>query len=148
MSQTPASPDTFLCFSLASAARAMNRVYAPLLEPLGLTYPQYMVLVALWARDAQPVGAIGAQLALETNTLTPLLKRMSEAGLVTRTRSAADERQVIVTLTGRGRALQEAAAHIPDAILAATGLPADEAAALTRQVNALRDRLAAVDTDA
>ena len=92
MTQTPSRlPGTgdMLCFALYSANHAMTRLYRPLLQPLGLTYPQYLVLVALWSEDERRVGALGEELGLDTNTLTPLLKRMAEAGLVTRSRSEA-----------------------------------------------------------
>ena len=143
--RTPKTPrlDELLCFSLYSAAQAMNRVYQPLLEPHGLTYPQYAVLVALWEKDARPVGELGRQLGLESNTLTPLLKRMEQTGLVTRARSTEDERRVIVALGARGRALRTELAHIPGCIGAATGMTRDEAVALRAEIAALRDRLSA-----
>jgi len=133
--------DELLCFGLYSAAQAMNRVYQPLLEPHGLTYPQYAVLVALWERDGRPVGELGRQLGLESNTLTPLLKRMEQAGLVARTRSTEDERCVIVTLAARGKALRTELAHIPGCIAKATGMTAADAMRLRGEVFALRDRL-------
>src|SRR5215467_14258900 len=90
-----------LCFAVYSTAHAFNRVYKPLLDRLGLTYPQYLVMLALWERDGVPVKEIGERLFLDSGTLTPLLKRLETAELVTRTRSAEDERQVIVALTAQ-----------------------------------------------
>ena len=137
------SDNALLCLSLYAASRAMTRVYQPLLDALDLTYPQYVVLLSLWAEDDQPVGAIGRRLMLETNTLTPLLKRMEAAGLLRRTRSARDERQVIVSLTEVGREMEARAAHVPGCIVAATGLDQDELRDLATRVAALKDRLAA-----
>ena len=135
-----ALPD-MICFALYSANHAMQRVYAPLLADLGLTYPQYLVLLSLWDQDDQTVGALGRALDLESNTLTPLLKRIEAQGLVQRTRSAADERQVRVTLTDQGRSLQARAEHIPACILARSGLDTSALAALRDAVTALRDQL-------
>ncbi|MEO1492383.1 MAG: MarR family transcriptional regulator [Pseudomonadota bacterium] len=135
-----------LCFSLYAASRAMTRVYQPLLEPLGLTYPQYVVLLALWAEDAQPVGQIGSRLGLESNTLTPLLKRMEAAGLIHRARNKDDERQVIISLSGKGRLLQSQTSHIDRCIIEASGLSLDQAIALTAEINALAARLMTPDT--
>lgn len=133
--------DKMLCFGLYSASRTMTRVYQPLLEPLGLTYPQYVVLLILWDEDHQAVGQIGARLSLETNTLTPLLKRMESAGLVHRKRSKEDERQVIVSLSGKGRLLQSQANHIENCIIDASGLSVDRVLDLTKEINALVERL-------
>jgi DNA-binding MarR family transcriptional regulator len=129
-----------LCFALYSANHAMTRLYRPLLQPLGLTYPQYLVLVALWSEDERRVGALGEELGLDTNTLTPLLKRMAEAGLVTRSRSAADERVVTVRLTDKGRALEAEAERITTCVFEATGLSVEELADL-------RDRIARLNTE-
>lgn len=129
-----------LCFALYSANHAMTRLYRPLLQPLGLTYPQYLVLVALWSEDERRVGALGEELGLDTNTLTPLLKRMAEAGLVTRSRSAADERVVTVRLTDKGRALEAEAERITTCVFKATGLSVEELADL-------RDRIARLNTE-
>ena len=130
-----------ICFALYSASHAMNRLYKPLLDGLGLTYPQYLALNALWAEDGQTVGRLGQQLMLESNTLTPLLKRMEAAGLIRRARATEDERQVIVSLTERGRELQTLSAHVPTCIFAAAGLPAADLVTLQRQVIALRDQV-------
>jgi MarR family transcriptional regulator, organic hydroperoxide resistance regulator len=135
--------DDLLCFSLYAAANAMNRVYQPLLESLQVTYPQYLVLNTLWAKDGQPVSQIGHRLGLESNTLTPLLKRMEAAGLLRRTRSENDERSVLITLTPKGRNLRKKACNIPACILGATGLSLSEAMALKNELAALRVNLAA-----
>ena len=112
--KTPALPVAeMICFSLYSATHAMQHAYKPLLEALGLTYPQYLVMVALWAEDGQTVGQLGQALQLESNTLTPLLKRMQAQGLVLRARDSRDERQVRVRLTEAGREMQSRAAAIP-----------------------------------
>ena len=131
----------FLCFAIYSTGHALTRVYKPLLDGLGLTYPQYLVMVSLWAQDDLTVGQIGERLMLETSTLTPLLKRMETAGLVRRTRDSADERVVRVTLSPEGRALQQQAAHVPGCILAATGLPMDAVLRLKSDIVALRQAL-------
>src|SRR6267143_6393446 len=96
-----------LCFAIYSTAHAFNRVYKPLLKRLGLTYPQYLVMLVLWERDGLPVRDIGERLFLDSGTLTPLLKRLETAGLVRRTRSTDDERQVLIDLTPQGQALRE-----------------------------------------
>ncbi|WP_054005888.1 MarR family winged helix-turn-helix transcriptional regulator [Cypionkella psychrotolerans] len=132
-----------ICFSLYSATHAMQHAYKPLLEALGLTYPQYLVLVALWAEDGQTVGQLGAALQLESNTLTPLLKRMQVQGLVLRARDARDERQVRVSLTEAGRGMQARAAAIPGCILEKSGMTLAALTALRDQVNSLRDQLRA-----
>ena len=103
----------FLCFAVYSTNHAFNRVYKPMLDRLGLTYPQYVVMVALWEAGDLTVGQIGERVLLETNTLTPLLKRMEAAGLVKRVRDVQDERQVRVHLTGKGHELREKASVIP-----------------------------------
>lgn len=130
-----------LCFALYSAAHAMQAAYKPLLDPLGLTYPQYLALSALWAEDGQTVGQIGAALMLDSNTLTPLLKRLEQAGWITRRRDSADERQVRLTLTDAGRALGQRAAEVPACFLDSTGLTLDQATVLRADLTALRDRL-------
>ncbi|MCU0901447.1 MAG: MarR family transcriptional regulator [Cypionkella sp.] len=137
---TLALPD-MICFALYSATHAMQHVYKPLLDDLGLTYPQYLVLTALWQQDKQSVGALGRQVQLESNTLTPLLKRLEERGLVTRTRDAQDERQVNITLTDTGRQMKAAAAHIPACVLEKSGLALEDLTRLRDQITALRDQL-------
>ena len=137
-----------LCFAVYSTAHAFNRVYRPLLDRLGLTYPQYLVMLVLWERDGLSVKEIGERLFLDSGTLTPLLKRLETAQLVRRMRSAADERQVLVALTAQGTALREKArAIIPPAILDATGCSVAELATLQKSLIALRERLDAVAGD-
>ena len=109
--------DNQICFAVYSAAHAFNRVYKPLLDRLGLTYPQYLVMLSLWERDGVPVKDIGERLFLDSGTLTPLLKRLEAAGLVKRTRSTEDERQVLIALTPQGQALKEKARTVPQSIL-------------------------------
>ncbi|WP_225027959.1 MarR family winged helix-turn-helix transcriptional regulator [Xinfangfangia pollutisoli] len=135
------APTDMLCFALHSAAHAMHAAYAPLLDPLGLTYPQYLVLSALAAQDGQSVGEIGAQLRLESNTLTPLLKRMESQGWVQRKRAEDDERQVRIRLTDQGRSLAEQAAGVPRAFAERTGLDLPEIVDLRDILVTLRDRL-------
>ena len=130
-----------LCFAVYSTAHAFNRVYKPLLDRLGLTYPQYLVMLALWERDGVPVKDIGERLFLDSGTLTPLLKRLEAAHLIKRTRSREDERQVLVALTPQGQALKERARGVPPAILAASGCSIGELTALKKNLVALRDQL-------
>jgi DNA-binding MarR family transcriptional regulator len=131
-----------LCFALYSAANLTTRLYRPLLEPLGITYPQYLALLALWERAPRTVGELGQALGLDSGTLTPLLKRLQSAGLVTRTRDAADERRVLIDLTAEGRALRERAASIPETLRCGLPMELEDAAelrdALWRYVQALR----------
>lgn len=133
--------DQQLCFALYAASRAMVRAYAPLLEPLGLTYPQYLVLMVLWERDGLAVNELGERLFLDSGTLTPLLKRMEAAGWVARARDAADERRVLVSLTPEGRALRRRAQAVPKALAAATGCSAEELISLTERLQQLRTQL-------
>ena len=114
------------CFRLYSASRLMMGAYHPYLDPLGITYPQYLVLLVLWEQDKQPVCDIGKRLLLDTNTMTPLLQRMEKAGLITRTRGKEDTRQRIVSLTKQGKALYEQAQHIPDNMRKAVMMPDEE----------------------
>ena len=106
--------DNQLCFRFYTVSRLITQAYREHLEPLGLTYPQYLVMMVLWEQDGQPVNDIAKRLVLNTNTVTPLLKRMEEEGLVTRKRAADDERKVIVSLTEKGLALEAQAARIPE----------------------------------
>jgi MarR family transcriptional regulator, organic hydroperoxide resistance regulator len=142
MTKAPALKlDEFLCFEVYSANHAFNRVYQPLLERLHLTYPQYLVMVLLWERDGQTVGELGARLSLESNTLTPLLKRVETLGYIQRSRDPADERQVRVRLTERGRTLRAKALHIPGCILAASDLDARTVKQLMTGIATLRRTL-------
>ena len=133
--------DNQICFAVYSAAHAFNRVYKPLLDRLGLTYPQYLVMLALWERDGVPVKEIGERLFLDSGTLTPLLKRLEQAGLVRRTRSTEDERQVLIGLTAQGQSLRDKARSVPQSILAATQCSVPELTAVKNEIVALRDRL-------
>lgn len=130
-----------LCFALYGAAHAFSRAYKPLLEPLGLTYPQYLVMISLWEKDGQPVKGLGEALGLDSGTLSPLLKRLEQAGLVSRTRDRQDERQVNITLTDKGRALQAKAAAIMPAVAEATGCGLDEVIALRDRLKSLQQNL-------
>ena len=108
--------DNQLCFRLYTASRLLTRVYGPLLSRFGLTYPQYLVLMVLWEKDGQPVNDIAKKLYLETNTVTPLLKRMEEEGVVVRKRGKKDARQMIVSLTRKGKDLQKDLAEVPSSV--------------------------------
>ena len=136
----PSLPD-FLCFAIYAANLAIGRTYKPLLDGLGLTYPQYLVMTVLWSEGPQTVGAVGQRLFLESSTLTPLLKRLETHGLVTRARDGRDERQVVVRLTPSGEALGERAKGVPGCIEQATGLDAEAFAKLRDELHALRERL-------
>ena len=133
--------DNQLCFALYSTSLAMTRLYKPLLDKLGITYPQYLVLLVLWERDGLSVSELGSRLFLDSGTLTPLLKRMEASGLVTRQRALDDERRVHIALTDASRQLKIQAAQIPGCILNAAQCPVPELVALTRQMQALRERL-------
>ena len=128
-----------LCYAVYSAGIAIQRLYKPLLDTLGLTYPQYLVMNVIWRRDAQTVGAIAQQLALESSTLTPLLKRLEAAGLVKRSRNPGNERQVLISLTPAGAALKAKAGCLGSALLEASGETPAELGDLNRRVQHLRD---------
>lgn len=132
--------DDQLCFALYRAQRALTRAYGTILEPLGLTYPQYLVLLALWEEDDASVKDLGERLALDSGTLTPLLKRLEEQGVVERRRSEEDERVVRVLLTRRGRALEAKARAVPLAIACRAGFELEDPAELAR-LRRLRDEL-------
>lgn len=135
--------DQQLCFAVYSASRALTRAYAPLLEPLGLTYPQYLVLLVLWAEDGVSVKRLGEQLGLDSATLTPLLKRLAERGLVERRRDADDERVVRIRLTAEGKALKNKARRIPIELACKAGYEDDLArlVRLRKELTALTRRL-------
>ncbi|HEX2546928.1 MAG TPA: MarR family transcriptional regulator [Ramlibacter sp.] len=135
--------DHQLCFALYSASLAMTKLYKPLLDELGLTYPQYLVMLVLWEGDGLMVSELGQRLYLDSGTLTPLLKRLESAGLVSRMRAVEDERRVHVHLTAAGRKLKARAARVPGCVLAASGCSIPELLQLTRDVRTLRERLAA-----
>jgi MarR family transcriptional regulator, organic hydroperoxide resistance regulator len=133
--------DNQICFAVYSAAHAFNRVYKPLLGRLGLTYPQYLVMLVLWERDGVPLKDIGERLFLDSGTLTPLLKRLEAAQLIRRTRNTEDERQVLIALTAQGQALREKARSMPLSILDASACSVAELTAMKNEIVALRDRL-------
>ena len=135
--------DNQLCFALYSTSLAMTRVYKPLLDELGLTYPQYLAMLVLWEQDGLMVSELGTRLYLDSGTLTPLLKRLESFGLITRIRAVEDERRVYITLSAAGRKLKTRAAKIPGCILSASQCSIPELVALTQQVQALRERLVA-----
>ena len=130
--------DHQLCFALYSSSLVMTKLYKPVLSALGLTYPQYLVLLVLWETDAVSVSDLGTRLFLDSGTLTPLLKRLETAGWLTRLRAVDDERRVIVSLTSAGRALRRKAQHVPNEVACAAGCALDELADLTRRLQALR----------
>lgn len=137
----PLRLDNQICFAVYSTAHAFNRVYKTLLDRLGLTYPQYLVMLVLWERDDVPVKDIGERLHLDSGTLTPLLKRLEAAELIKRTRNTEDERQVLIALAPQGQALREKARAVPQSILAASACSLSELSAMKNEIVALRDRL-------
>jgi MarR family transcriptional regulator, organic hydroperoxide resistance regulator len=130
-----------LCFGLYAASMAINRVYKPLLDRLGITYPQYLVLSSLWEQDGRTVGSIAERLFLEPSTVTPLVKRLEASQLVSRTRHPQDERRVVVSLTQRGQALEEDSRCLGQELLARSGMEPKELIALNTQVQRLRQAL-------
>ena len=147
MSKPSKSPDSMLaldnqlCFALYSASLAMTKTYKPLLDKIGLTYPQYLVMLVLWQEEDLLVKSIGEKLFLDSGTLTPLLKRLEASGLILRTRDLQDERQVRITLTREGRALKRRAQDIPSQVLCASGQPVDALVSLRSQLALIRDDL-------
>lgn len=146
MSQKPASSDRSpealrldnqLCFALYGAANRMTRLYRPLLDALGLTYPQYLAMLVLWEQSPRTVGALGEALDLDSSTLTPLLKRLEAGGLVERRRDPEDERRVIVGLTDKGRALRDQAESIPEKLFCALDMPAEAMGTLRERLKTL-----------
>ncbi len=131
--------DDQLCFALYAAQRAVTAVYRPLLDELGLTYPQYLTMLVLWERGEVPVKELGSALRLDYGTLSPLLKRLESAGLVRRERAADDERSVRVTLTGAGEALRAHAERVPAQLLVSTGLEPAEIARLRGELHRLTE---------
>jgi MarR family transcriptional regulator, organic hydroperoxide resistance regulator len=132
-----------LCFPIYATARAVVRAYGPLLDSVGLTYPQYLTLLALWGSSDGPmtVGELGQRLRLDTGTLTPLLKRLEKAGHLSRRRDPDDERRVLLDLTDQGWALRDRVAHVPDALLRSLDLSAEDFAELRRLLDQLLDQL-------
>ena len=133
--------DSQLCFSLYATSMAVSRTYKPLLDRLGITYPQYLVLLALWEQDGRTVGAIALRLGLESSTVTPLVKRLEVGRLVTRARNPQDERQVQVQLTERGAGLREDCGCLAEALIERSGMAGKQLAELNKDVQALRDAL-------
>ena len=147
MSKQATGPDKMLaldnqfCFALYSASLAMTKTYKPLLDRLGLTYPQYLVMLVLWQQDDLLVKSIGEKLFLDSGTLTPLLKRLEASGLIARTRDQQDERQVRITLTREGRAMKRKAQEIPAQVMCASGQSAQTLTTLRNQLASIRDDL-------
>ena len=133
--------DNQLCFALHSTSLLMTKVYKPLLQALGLTYPQYLAMMVLWEEDGLTVGEISHRLLTDPGSLTPLLKRLEAEGLLSRTRKREDERVVVVELTEAGRALQDKAMGIPQCILGASGLQLEQLRKLQADLVALRSNL-------
>lgn len=137
----PVPLDAQLCYAIYSASIAIQRVYKPLLDALELTYPQYLVLNVLWQENGLTVGGIAERLALESSTLTPLLKRLEAAGLLSRTRNPQNEREVVIELTEAGRALKARAGCLGDSLLAASGQDACALGQLNADIRQLRDAI-------
>ncbi|MDF3840298.1 MarR family transcriptional regulator [Pseudomonas citronellolis] len=137
--------DNQLCFALYSTSLQMTKVYKPLLQQLGLTYPQYIAMLVLWEQDGITVGEISARMLTDPGSLTPLLKRLEGEGLITRKRSASDERVVELRLTDKGRELRQQAESIPACILAASGLSLEELSRLKNELVELRGSLQGSD---
>ncbi|PIJ50730.1 MarR family transcriptional regulator [Erwinia sp. OLTSP20] len=138
---SPLLLDQQLCFALYSANLAVHKLYRQLLAKLGITYPQYLVMMVLWQRDALTVSAIGERLFLDSATLTPLLKRLESGGLLRRQRAREDERQVVITLTDSGRALRSQALGFPQAVQCAAACDSATLLALKQQLETLRNNL-------
>jgi MarR family transcriptional regulator, organic hydroperoxide resistance regulator len=137
----PLALDNQFCFALYSASLAMTKTYKPFLDKLGLTYPQYLVMLVLWQQDDVLVKAIGEQLFLDSGTLTPLLKRLEASSLIVRTRDESDERQVRITLTKEGRALKKKALDIPYQVLCASGQSPDDLMDMRARLSRVRNDL-------
>jgi len=135
--------DVQLCFALYASSLAMTKLYKPLLTPLGLTYPQYLVMLVLWEAEGISVSALGQRLSLDSGTLTPLLKRLESAALIMRRRASDDERRVDLFLTDSGAALQRQALAIPPALACASGCSPTELVSLTQRLHELREQLTA-----
>ena len=138
----PIALDSHICFTIYATSMAINRAYKPMLDAMGITYPQYLMLAALGEDDGMTIGGIAARLALESSTVTPPVKRLEQAGLVVRERSTVDERQVKVRLTDAGRALLSDCSCLGDALVERSGMTMAQIEALNAQIKALRDALA------
>lgn len=141
----PLALENQFCFALYSASLAMTKTYKPFLDKLGLTYPQYLVMLVLWQQDDVLVKSIGEKLFLDSGTLTPLLKRLEASFLIQRTRDETDERQVRITLTREGRALRKKAQCIPHDVLCASGQTPETLQSLRARLSAIRDDLARIN---
>jgi DNA-binding MarR family transcriptional regulator len=141
----PERAEDMICFAVYAASHAMTRAYQPMLKPLGLTYPQYLVLTVLWAEDIQTVGALGRRLGIESNTLTPLLKRLEATGHVKRRRGEDDERRVFVSLTSQGATLKEKAPEITRRIIESTGMGLDDLTQLVETLSRMKQSLTPTD---
>ncbi|QND45766.1 MarR family transcriptional regulator (plasmid) [Rhizobium lusitanum] len=141
----PLPLDNQLCFSLYATSIAINRTYKPMLDSMGITYPQYLVLCALGEKDGLTIGAIAERLALESSTITPPVKRLEQAGLLDRKRSTVDERQVHVWLTSTGRSLLAESGCLGDTLMQRSSMTPERLEALNHQVQALRDALSLED---
>ena len=130
-----------LCFSIYSTGLAFNQLYRPLLEEIGLTYPQFLVMVALWSQEGRTVKELGEALFLDSSTLTPLLKRLEAAGLIRRSRNPKDERQVLLSVTEQGNSLRNAAAEVACAVREAVGITAEQAKAIQASLGVIRDKI-------
>lgn len=141
-SEAPVTVDQFLCFALYSASLAMTKLYQSRLKPLGLTYPQYLVLLALWEKDNVTVSELGARVQLDSGTLSQLLKRLEQAGIISRKRDfGGDERRVLISVTEQGQELKIAAAGVPADMVSVMDTPYEELADLTARVTTLRQKL-------
>jgi len=138
---SPPTLDQMLCFALYGAANRVTRLYRPILERLGLTYPQYLAMLVLWEKSPRAVGEIGAALDMETGTLTPLLKRMEAAGLISRTRDTTDERRVFVALTEAGEGLRVPGAGVTGEVLCLVPAPIDDLIDLRERLHRLVERI-------
>ncbi|OBR62297.1 MarR family transcriptional regulator [Paenibacillus oryzae] len=142
-SANPLKLNNQICFSLYSCSREITKLYRPLLQNLGLTYTQYIAMLALWEQDKITVSELGNRLYLDSGTLTPLLKKLEAAGLVTRTRDKKDERSVLIELTGQGSALREQALGIPEQLACQLGATPQEGMELLKLMHTLMDRIQA-----
>lgn len=133
--------DQQLCFALYSASLAMTKQYKPLLDPLGLTYPQYLVMLVLWEASSISVNEVGKRLSLDSGTLTPLLKRLEASGLISRQRDSEDERRVLVSLTPKGQHLKQDAQSVPQAIACQVGLGLDDISALRGTLQRIKEQI-------
>lgn len=147
MSTEPIQLDSMLCFAIYATGHAFTRFYKPRLDALGLTYPQYLVMIVLWEGDDITVNTLGSRLFLDSGTITPLIKRLEARGLVRRRRDEDDERQVRILLTPEGRALREKAMSVPLSVATGTGLTRETADRLRAELLDLRDRLDASASD-